>query len=292
MDDKLSLSLDEISAQSAPAKGKGGRGGAMRKQGGGRGARSAAAPYQRSARGGKGGGGGGGGGMSLSEMTQSKNVPPAAGAAAPAFVLTTGTTLRVGNLDLQVTTEDISELFGELGALKSAAVQTKPDGKSKGFALVTYRRKADAETALDKYNGVPLDGKPLKITLQSNLTPGGAAGGGGGGGGAAAIQIVAGGRGDRVITMPGAGRGGGGKGGRGRGGKGAAAFGDDDDDDAGGGGGKGKGGKGKGKGGGGKGGKGGKGGGKGGKGKGAGGGHATMEDLDAELDAYKASQTE
>ena len=284
MADKLSLSLDELAAQSAPVKGKGGRGGAMRKQGGGRGARNAAAPYQRSARGAKGGGGGGGGGgMSLSEITQSKNATQASAVAAPAFVLTTGTTLRVGNLDLQVTTEDISELFGELGALKSAVVQTKPDGKSKGFALVTYRRKADAESALDKYNGVPLDGKPLKITLQSNLTPGGAAGGGGG---AAAIQIVTGGRGEqRVVTMPGAGRGAaGGRGRGGRGGKGAAAFGDDDDEDAGGSGGKGgKGGKGKGKG----------GKGKGGKGKGKGGkGPSTMEDLDAELDAYKASQTE
>ena len=271
MADKLSLSLDELAAQSAPVKGKGGRGGAMRKQGGGRGARNAAAPYQRSARGAKGGGGGGGGGgMSLSEITQSKNATQASAVAAPAFVLTTGTTLRVGNLDLQVTTEDISELFGELGALKSAVVQTKPDGKSKGFALVTYRRKADAESALDKYNGVPLDGKPLKITLQSNLTPGGAAGG----------------RGEqRVVTMPGAGRGAaGGRGRGGRGGKGAAAFGDDDDEDAGGSGGKGgKGGKGKGKG----------GKGKGGKGKGKGGkGPSTMEDLDAELDAYKASQTE
>ena len=50
----------------------------------------------------------------------------------------------------------LAELFAELGPLKSATLATKPDGSSKGFALVTYKRKADAETAIEKYNGVPL----------------------------------------------------------------------------------------------------------------------------------------
>ena len=39
-----------------------------------------------------------------------------------------------------------AELFGELGPLKSASLGTKPDGTSKCFALVTYKRKADEAT--------------------------------------------------------------------------------------------------------------------------------------------------
>ena len=67
--------------------------------------------------------------------------------------------------------EDIEELFGEIGALKSVSLQTNKDGSSKCLAIVVFKRKADAETALEKYDGVPLDGKPLKITLQNNPTP-------------------------------------------------------------------------------------------------------------------------
>ena len=54
----------------------------------------------------------------------------------PVFVLTTGTTLRIGNLDFNVSSDDIQELFSEIGQLKSSEVATRPDGKSKGFAFV------------------------------------------------------------------------------------------------------------------------------------------------------------
>ncbi len=172
--------------------------------------------------------------------------------------------------------EDIEELFGEVGALKSASVATRPDGSSKGFALVTFKRKADAETALAKYNGVPLDGRALKITLQSNVTPVGAAGKGKGAS-AEAVQITAGRGGGRIVTVEGGGRGKG-KGGRGRG-RGAFEVeeADEADEEEAPTGGKGKG-KGKGKG--------GKGKGKGGKGGKGGRGPPKAEDLDAELDSY------
>ena len=163
-----------------------------------------------------------------------------------------------------------SELFAEIGPLKTCSLASKPDGSSKGFAHVTYKRKADAETALERYNNVPLDGKPLRITMQQNVAPAGA--------GAANVQVVAGGRGGgRVVSIVGRGRG------KGKGGRGAfgAAMADDDEEETGFGG-RGKGGRGKGKG--------GKGKGKGGGGRGGGKpAPKSMEDLDAELDAYKAT---
>jgi THO complex subunit 4 len=105
--------------------------------------------------------------------------------------------------------EDIEELFGEIGALKSVSLLTKEDGSSRGMALVVFKRKADAETALEKYNGVPLDGRPLKISLQSNLTPVSATTPRGGkGAGADAVQIISGRGGGRVVTVEGGGKGG------------------------------------------------------------------------------------
>ena len=106
--------------------------------------------------------------------------------------------------------EDIEELFGEIGALKSVSLQTNKDGSSKCLAIVVFKRKADAETALEKYDGVPLDGKPLKITLQNNLTPVSATTPRGGkGAGADAVQITSGRGGGRVVTVEGGGKGGG-----------------------------------------------------------------------------------
>lgn len=174
--------------------------------------------------------------------------------------------------------EDIEELFGEIGALKSVSLLTKEDGSSRGMALVVFKRKADAEAALEKYNGVPLDGRPLKISLQSNLTPVSATTPRGGkGAGADAVQIISGRGGGRVVTVEGGGKGGGkGKGvgrGRGRGGFDLASM-MGADEDAAPTGWKGTG-KGKGRG------KGGKG--KGGKGKGA---PVSADDLDADLESY------
>ena len=167
--DKLDMSLDDMVKSSAQSKGKGKGGNGGKAVAGGRGgaraARQSAAPYQKPVSKGKGKGGGGKG---LADMMH-QSAPIAETRPQPAFVLTTGTTLRIGNLDWNVSEEDIYELFAEIGELKSASLATRPDGKSKGFAHVTYKRKIDAETALEKYNNVPLDGKPLKITLQTKV---------------------------------------------------------------------------------------------------------------------------
>uniref|UniRef100_A0A7S4B9A4 RRM domain-containing protein n=2 Tax=Chrysotila carterae TaxID=13221 RepID=A0A7S4B9A4_CHRCT len=110
----------------------------------------------------------------------------------------------------------------EIGEIKSAEVVMAPNGKSRGFAFVVYKRKIDAQKAIDTYNGVPLDGKPLKI----NVVQSGPATS------AAAVRIsapAAGGRGGRTVTVGaqpmarprapsrGSARGGRGAGGRGRG---------------------------------------------------------------------------
>ena len=109
----MSMSLDEIiktTQEKGTSKGsKGGRGGGGRgatktigKIGrGGRGRGVAAATLQSMAR--------GSGASTLIKPGQGR-APRAVAAAAPK-TLTTGTKLRVGNLDLNVTQDDLSELF-------------------------------------------------------------------------------------------------------------------------------------------------------------------------------------
>ncbi|CAM0905711.1 unnamed protein product [Alopecurus aequalis] len=95
--------------------------------------------------------------------------PPPPAVAAPR-ALETGTKLHVSNLNASVTVEDIQELFSEIGELKRYCVNYDKDGKSQGSAEVVFARKVDALDATERYNGVQLDGKPMKIELIGNKT--------------------------------------------------------------------------------------------------------------------------
>ncbi|KAG2139764.1 hypothetical protein DEU56DRAFT_800125 [Suillus clintonianus] len=124
--------------------------------------------------------------------------------------------LFVGNLSFGVSEEQLWEVFGEHGDVKSVRVPTDRDsGRPKGFAYVEFSALESAQTAHGQLQGYELDGRSLRLDYsQPRDNSGGGRGGGRGGFGDRGRGRGGFGGGDR-----GRGRGGfgGDRGGRGRG---------------------------------------------------------------------------
>merc|ERR1719483_1078509 len=167
----MDMSLDEIiSATKKTGGGGGARGGSRGGSGGRRGAMRGSGGARR-------GGGGPPRSRSRSEGRNNYNRGNpdgkwdhdmfAGGRGAARGGISTGGPgkLLVSNLDFGVSESDIHELFSEFGNLKLATVHYDRSGRRLGTAEVTFDRKSDAIKALKQYNGVPLDGRPMRIEI-------------------------------------------------------------------------------------------------------------------------------
>jgi RNA recognition motif-containing protein len=97
-----------------------------------------------------------------------------------------GKKLYVGNLAFEVTDSDLQELFTQAGICESVAVITdRATGQSRGFGFVEMGSNADAQKAIQQFDGHELKGRALKVNEARDREGGGGRGGprGGGGGG-------------------------------------------------------------------------------------------------------------
>lgn len=88
----------------------------------------------------------------------------------------------VGNLSYQTTEDQLTDLFSEVGQVESATIVTDRDtGRSRGFAFVEMDKDAAAQ-AIEKFNGVELNGRAINVN-EARPRPERSFGSGGGGGG-------------------------------------------------------------------------------------------------------------
>ena len=94
-----------------------------------------------------------------------------------------GKKLFVGNLPYSATDEILQETFAQIGSVVSAKVIMDRDtGRSKGFGFVEMSSDAEASEAIERFNGVDFQGRPMTVSEAKPMAPreGGPRGGGGG----------------------------------------------------------------------------------------------------------------
>jgi RNA recognition motif-containing protein len=91
-----------------------------------------------------------------------------------------GRKLYVGNLAFGVSDKDLEELFAQSGVCESAAVITdRTTGQSRGFGFVEMGSNAEAQNAIQRFNGQEFKGRTLTVNEAKERER--SFGGGGGG---------------------------------------------------------------------------------------------------------------
>ena len=92
--------------------------------------------------------------------------------------------LYVGNLPYTVNDSQLKEMFSEAGAVESAMIiMDKFSGRSKGFGFVEMNDDAEADKAMEMFNGKDMEGRAMVVNEARPREERKSFGGGGGGGG-------------------------------------------------------------------------------------------------------------
>ena len=82
--------------------------------------------------------------------------------------------LYVGNLSYTTTEDSLKDAFSKAGTVASATlVIDKMSGRSRGFGFVEMSSDADAEKAIEIWNGKELDGRKITVNEARPMMHGG-----------------------------------------------------------------------------------------------------------------------
>jgi RNA recognition motif-containing protein len=95
-----------------------------------------------------------------------------------------GKKLYVGNLSYTVDSNQLSDLFAQVGQVQSSnVIMDRETGRSKGFGFVEMSADSEAQAVIQKFNGSELGGRAMNISEAKPQAPREGGGGGGRGGG-------------------------------------------------------------------------------------------------------------
>lgn len=92
-----------------------------------------------------------------------------------------GKKLYIGNLSYTVDSNQLTDLFAQVGTVDSAnVIMDRETGRSKGFAFVEMSADTEAQEVISKFNGSDLGGRAMNISEAKPQAPrdGGSRGGG------------------------------------------------------------------------------------------------------------------
>ena len=76
------------------------------------------------------------------------------------------TKIYVGNLSYTTTEDELRTLFAQAGTVTSVAlIKDRDTGQSKGFAFLEMSNQAEAEKAIQMFNGKSAGARELKVNL-------------------------------------------------------------------------------------------------------------------------------
>ena len=72
--------------------------------------------------------------------------------------------LYVGNMSFKTTEADLRNAFGQFGSVTDVYIANdRETGRPRGFAFVTFSTDTEAKLAVEKMNGVDMDGRQLTV---------------------------------------------------------------------------------------------------------------------------------
>jgi len=88
-----------------------------------------------------------------------------------------GKKLFISNLDFEITTDQLRDMFNEIGSTISVVIATdRETRRSKGFAFIEMDAEEDAKKAIEGLNNKVINGRPMKVVEDRGKT-GGSGGG-------------------------------------------------------------------------------------------------------------------